>query len=185
MGNTDNRAPWVRALILDVMAYHCGNVTRRAPAMPNIGTLLKEEISRLCRREIRRQVGPMRKASAAHRREIAALKRQVQDLDRRAKSLAKRKTSVAVETSSDQRPMRFVAKGLSSMRTRLGLSAPELAQLIGVSGQSIYNWEQKKATPRKEQLAQLAGLRSLGKRDVRERLEAMKSPRAGRKSRRK
>lgn len=81
--------------------------------------------------------------------------------------------------------MRFVAKGLRSMRTRLGLSAPELAQLIGVSSQSIYNWEQKKATPRKEQLAQLAGLRPLGKRDLRERLEAMKSPRAGRKSRKK
>jgi DNA-binding transcriptional regulator YiaG len=153
--------------------------------MPNIGTLLKEEISRLCRREIRRQVGPIRKASAGYRREIAALKRQVQDLDRRAKSLAKRKPGVAVETSSDQRPMRFVAKGLRSMRTRLGLSAPELAQLIGVSGQSIYNWEQKKATPRKEQLAMLAGLRPLGKREARERLEGTKGTRVRRKLRKK
>jgi DNA-binding transcriptional regulator YiaG len=151
--------------------------------MANIGTLLKEEISRLCRREIRWQVGPIRKASAAHRREIAALKRQVQDLDRRAKSLAKRKPGVVAEARSDERPMRFVAKGLRSMRTRLGLSASELAQLIGVSGQSVYNWEQKKATPRKEQLAMLASLRSLGKRDVRERLETARGTRAARKTR--
>jgi len=42
--------------------------------MPNIAALLKSEISRLSRREIRKEVQPLRKAAAAHRREIAALK---------------------------------------------------------------------------------------------------------------
>ena len=32
--------------------------------MPNIATLLKDEISRLSRREIRKEVQPLRKASA-------------------------------------------------------------------------------------------------------------------------
>jgi DNA-binding transcriptional regulator YiaG len=141
--------------------------------MPNIATFLKAEISRLSRREIRKEVQPLRKASAAYRREIAALKREVQNLRRQASVLAKQaaKPVNAGGANGSTPPMRFVAKGMRSLRTRLGLSAPELARLMGVSDQSIYNWELKKTTPRKEQLATLAGIRSLGRREVRARLE--------------
>ena len=45
--------------------------------MPNIGTLLKEEITRLSRKEARSQVEPTKKASVQQRKDIAALKRQV------------------------------------------------------------------------------------------------------------
>ena len=40
--------------------------------MPNIASLLKAEIVRLARKEVRNEVGSMRKSSATHRREIAA-----------------------------------------------------------------------------------------------------------------
>jgi DNA-binding XRE family transcriptional regulator len=145
--------------------------------MANIGTVLKDEISRLSRREIRKQVEPVRKASAACRRDIAALKRQVQQLQRAVTALAKRpRLQSEGKSSASTRPLRFVAKGLVSLRARLGLSAAELAQLIGVSGQTIYNWEHKKTTPRKEQLVSLAELRALGKREVRTRLESLQEP---------
>jgi predicted transcriptional regulator len=75
------------------------------------------------------------------------------------------------------RPVRFVAKGLRSLRTRLGLSAKHLSLLIGVSEQSVYNWETRKATPRKEQLAAIIGMRDLGKRKAERRLEVLQSPR--------
>ena len=71
--------------------------------------------------------------------------------------------------------MRFVAKGLRSLRARLGLSAHDLAQLMGVSDQSIYNWELKKAAPRREQLVTLGTLREMGKREAHARLEALRS----------
>jgi DNA-binding transcriptional regulator YiaG len=146
--------------------------------MPNIGTLLKSEISRLSRREIRREVGSVKKSSAAHRRDIAALKRQVAALTRQAAALGKRAASVAESAPAalPERPVRFVAKGFRSLRARLGLSAPQLARLLGVSEQSVYNWETKKATPRKEQLAAIIALRGVGKREVQERLEASKAP---------
>src|ERR1041385_7077757 len=123
--------------------------------MTNIAAVLKEEISRISRREIRKQVQPVRKASATYRREIAALKRQVQELRRQAGALAKRAATVGDGNRevASAKPTRFVAKGLRSLRARLGLSASELARLMGVSDQSIYNWELKRATPRKEQLA--------------------------------
>jgi DNA-binding transcriptional regulator YiaG len=143
--------------------------------MPNIGTVLKEEIVRLSRREIRKQVEPLRKAAAAHRRDIAALKRQLIAVQRHANALAKHggRAENGASSSAPEPPLRFVAKGLRSLRSRLGLSAPNLAQLMSISTQTIYNWEHKKANPRKEQLAKLAALRSLGKREARARLDAL------------
>jgi hypothetical protein len=37
--------------------------------------------------------------------------------------------------------------------------------------QSIYNWEHKKATPRKEQVVAIAALRSIGKKEAHARLQ--------------
>jgi DNA-binding transcriptional regulator YiaG len=130
--------------------------------MPNIATAFKDEISRLCRKEMRKHLEPLRKASVIYRKEISALKRKLQESERRVGALAKRGPKVAAEAadSSSERQTRFVAKGLKSLRTRLGLSAAELAGLLGVTGQSVYNWEQKKSTPRAAQLAQLAELRA-------------------------
>jgi transcriptional regulator with XRE-family HTH domain len=59
---------------------------------------------------------------------------------------------------------------------RLGLSAADLARLLGVSMQSVYNWEHKKATPRKEQVAAIAALRSVGKKEARQRLDLASRP---------
>jgi len=150
--------------------------------MPNIGALLKDEISRLCRREIRKTVASVKKASAAYRRDIASLKRQLAVLQKKSASVEKR-VNVASDSrprTLPDRPVRFVAKGLRSLRSRLGLSAAQMALLLGVSEQSVYNWETKKATPRKEQLAAIIAMRGLGKREAQERLGAIKSSRSPR-----
>jgi len=146
--------------------------------MPNIGAVLKDEISRLCRREINKAVAGTKKASAAYRRDIAALKRQVAALQKKAAFLEKRTVTANASKPAalPDRPVRFVAKGLRSLRSRLGLSAPQLARLLGVSEQSIYNWETKKATPRKEQLAGIIALRDIGKREAHARLDSLKAP---------
>jgi DNA-binding transcriptional regulator YiaG len=152
--------------------------------MPNIGALLKAEISRLSRREIRQEVASLKKASAASRRHIAALKRQVSALEKKASLLAKQSSrgGKAEASSEPGQPIRFVAKGLRSLRKRLGLSAPQLAKLLSVSEQSVYNWETKKATPRKEQVAAIAGMRSLGKRDVQQQLAELSKKSASKRA---
>lgn len=141
--------------------------------MPNLGSILKAEISRLSRRELRKPLQSVRHASAAYRRDIAALKRQVAELQRQLALLNRQASKAARQAPAEapEKPLRFVAKGLRSLRTRLGVSASELAQLLGVSDQSVYNWEHKRSTPQKKQLVALAGLRSLGKREIRRRLE--------------
>ncbi len=50
--------------------------------MPDVATALKAEITRLARKEIKQQVGPLKKTVAEQRRTIAGLKRQVAALVR-------------------------------------------------------------------------------------------------------
>lgn len=140
--------------------------------MPNLGSVLKAEITRLARKEIRNAVDPLRKTNAAHRREIAELKRRLASLQRELKASRKpiRQTS---DDSSQEKASRFSAEGLKSLRARLGLSAAAIGQLVGASGQSVYNWEAGKVRPRATQRAALASLRGIGKREAVKRLEAM------------
>lgn len=141
--------------------------------MPNIGALLKSEITRLARREVRAECAALRKASAGYRRDIAALKRQVTDLQRQiaASNRVSKRAQPAKSTKSTK--ARFSAKGLKSHRAKLGLSAGDYGQLAGVSAQSIYNYEAGKAAPRQSQIASLAALRVLGKREAMARLASM------------
>jgi len=136
--------------------------------MPNIATALRDEIRRLSRQQSRTQIDPTKKATAVHRRDIAQLKRQVVLLERQVKSLLRRppSTSSAPQTTVPEARVRFVAKGLRSQRERLGLSAEGPGKVLGVSGQSVYNWERGKARPRQDQVAKLSQLRRVGKRQV-------------------
>ncbi|MBN1507967.1 MAG: helix-turn-helix transcriptional regulator [Sedimentisphaerales bacterium] len=143
--------------------------------MPNIAAVLKEEISRLARKEVRRQTNALRRASAQYRRDIAAMKRRVSELQQKVSPLEKQ---VLKETSAqvpklDADGLRFTAKGLRSQRQRLGLSAADYGKLVGVTDQTIYNWEHETARPRKQQLALIATLRHIGKREAQARLEQL------------
>ena len=53
--------------------------------MPNIATILKDEIARVARREVRAETQKLKKASTQHRTVIAALKRQLAALEQKRK----------------------------------------------------------------------------------------------------
>lgn len=140
--------------------------------MSNLSSVLKSEITRLARKEIKGAVEPLRKANAAHRREIAELKRRLAALQRAQKS-ADRLRQAPAAVGDDAPKTRFVAKGLKSLRARLGLSAAEFGALIGASGQSVYNWEAGKTVPRSNQQTAIVAVRGIGKREAARRLEAL------------
>jgi len=143
--------------------------------MPNIASVLRDEILRLARKENRNQNAATKKAAAQHRRDIAALKRQVALLQRSVSQLQRRSSrgeaSVAA-AAADGSKLRFVAKGLRSHRARLGLSAGEFGKLVGASANSVYAWETGKTMPRREQVAKIAAVRQMGKRDAARKLES-------------
>ena len=57
--------------------------------MPNIAGVLKEEIRRLAKKEIKTQVGTTKRATAKYRRDIAKLKRSLSQQEREIKLLKK------------------------------------------------------------------------------------------------
>ena len=143
--------------------------------MPNIASVLKAEIVRIARKEVRSETDSLRKASTAHRSEIATLKRRAQSLEQELRRLSKalpKRSPQPAENQSDGKT-RFSAKGLVTLRQRLGLSADDLGRLVGTSGQSIYNWETGDVRPRDKHLPAIAALRTMGKKEVAARLAAL------------
>ena len=135
--------------------------------MPNIASILKSEIARVARKEIRAEVESLKKSSGNYRTEIAALKRRVQSLERELSSAAKPKPSFPTEPSGDPTsPSTFSAKALAAQRARLGISADECGRLLGSSGQAVYKWEAGKSRPRAKYLAAISALRNLGKKEA-------------------
>lgn len=143
--------------------------------MPNIASVLKEEIRRLARKEVKSEVNSLRKTVTQHRREIARLKRELQS-SRRVLShkVAAVAQGAAVDESMEE-PRRFSARSVRSQRRRLKLSAQEYGQLIGVSGQTIYLWEQGKSRPRQAQFEALVAVRGIGRREALARLSSSRT----------
>jgi DNA-binding transcriptional regulator YiaG len=146
--------------------------------MPNIANILKSEISRVARKEVRAEVSGLKKGVSGHRSEIAALKRRLLELEQQLRQLGKtaaRPPPAAAEDQAAPDARRFSAKGFASQRRRLGLSAPDFGLLLGVSAQSIYNWEEGKVRPRGAHLPAIAALRNLGKKQATAHLTTLKS----------
>jgi DNA-binding transcriptional regulator YiaG len=146
--------------------------------MPNVATVLKDEITRLARKELRSQTQWMKKTTAQYRRDIVMLKRQVAQLQRqvsRSGEPVPKKSATPADDDNATR-VRFTAKGLRSQRLRLGLSAGNFARLVGVTPKSIYDWERGVSRPRKRHLSALASLRAIGKKEARTRLEQLDTP---------
>ena len=147
--------------------------------MTNLASVLKSEVTRLARKELRAETESLKKTVTVQRTEIAALKRRTSDLEKTLKALV-RLVSKAGRAAEPTQPdaedgqFRFRASGMASNRKRLGLSAEDFGLLVGASGQSVYLWESGKTKPRPQSLAAIAALRGIGKREVAVRLEALK-----------
>jgi len=140
--------------------------------MPNLASALKGEISRLSTKAARQHVAPVQSASNALRRQVSELKKQLRALERQVAALKRQGARTRPDlVPEDESNVRFTAKGLRSLRNRLGLSAEEFGRLLDVGQQTIYNWESKKTQPRRAQIPAIAALRTIGKREARARLE--------------
>jgi DNA-binding XRE family transcriptional regulator len=142
--------------------------------MANLLSVLSDRIRRVARREIRGQTQKTRRLTAQHRRDLAALKRQVAALARTVAFLERQEQRRVVSPPplpQEVQGVRFSARSVKAQRARLGLSAKDFGRLVGVAALTIYSWESSKSRPRAKQLAGLAAVRRLGKREARKRLE--------------
>jgi DNA-binding transcriptional regulator YiaG len=136
--------------------------------MPNIASILKNEIVRLARKEVRSELEALKKASAQYRSDIAGLKRRIADLEKqqsRQEKKGPKAETTEVEGEGTTR-FRFSAKRFAAQRQKLGVSAGDMGTLLGVAAQTVYNWEAGKSRPRQQQLAAIAAVRKIGKRKI-------------------
>jgi DNA-binding transcriptional regulator YiaG len=146
--------------------------------MPNLAQTLKQEISRIARKEVREDLAALRKSVTAHRSEIALLKRTVKELGtqlRSAQKAVRRAAPAVVEQMDMERPGRkrsFNADRLKAKRLALGMSQAQMARLLGISSLSLWKWESGQVTPRASMLERYFAAMSMGKREAWKVIEA-------------
>lgn len=157
--------------------------------MPDLISVLKQEIQRLARKEIKAEMDEARKRMTEQRKTIAEFRRRIEALEKQNTKLAKRTAAVAAAAapefaareeaqaqSAEERSgygPRFSGESITRLRQKLNLTQAEFAKLAGVSPQSVYQWERKGGKLRlrnatKEALMQMRGM---GVREARRQLD--------------
>ena len=159
--------------------------------MPNVAHVLREEIQRLARKQVKAGVSPVKRETVRLKKSVADLRRQLTALSRTNQELltkvtalvASQETGAAKEQAANLRP---TSRGLGALRRRLGLTQVQFGALLGVSGQAVGQWESKggRVRMRPATLGALAGIQHIGRREARRRLEAMAEPKPVRRGRR-
>jgi DNA-binding transcriptional regulator YiaG len=144
--------------------------------MTTFAVAIKNEIRRLARKEVKSQTQSTTQSVTRHRHEIAQLKRQIREQQKQIARLTAQTGQREVNREQQNGTpdgIRFSARSVKAQRRRTGLSAADYAKLVGVSPLTIYNWENSKSRPRKEQFAALVAVRGIGKREAIKKLELL------------
>jgi len=141
----------------------------------------RAEVLRMARKEIKGELGNLRKTVTAQRSEIAALKREVKDLVSQVKGLhmaAARQVAPGKGPVQDSvapvrrgRRFQFKAEVLAAKREQLGISQQGMANLLEASTLSVSRWESGKVTPRTAQLERIQAVLKIGKREAKAKLQ--------------
>ncbi len=142
--------------------------------MSNLAAVLKAEILRLARKEVRAEVLALRKAASAARSDINTLKRRLSALEKQLASRKREPVAKPVTPAEESSTIRFSSKGFATLRKRLDLSAAEMGFLLSASDQSVYKWE-RDVRPRPSQLPKIAALRRMSKSQVAELLKSLQN----------
>jgi len=139
--------------------------------MANIAQVLKEEISRISRKEAKKLLQKLQKDNARLKHDVAELKRRVANLERTNKKLVKvteADKKIASPSEDEIQGLRPTGAAIRRLRDKLNLTQGDLGILLGVTGQSVYQWERKggKLRLRQTTLAALANVRKMGRREA-------------------
>lgn len=139
--------------------------------MPNIAQLLKTEISRLARREIRAQITPLQRQVSELRQTVNQQKKRLsqleKDLNRSRRQLAAAK---GADAPAKEPAVRLSPASIKRLRQRLKLSQKDMGRLLGVSINTIVQWEAGRSKPRQRYKDGIAELRRIGIREAKKRL---------------
>ena len=142
--------------------------------MGKLEGIIKSEIVRLAKREIRKLSVPLAKDVRLLKNTVSQLRKTVSALERfaaRRESELKKEKVLLEATPEEVKISRFSPRLIRSLRKHLDISQKELAILAGVTVGAIHQWESGIFVPRAQKKSVLVALRKLGRREVRELLE--------------
>ena len=146
--------------------------------MPNVATVLREEILRLARKAVRDGTRKLSDDSATMKHDVADLKRRVTALERENRWLRSiadsyREQEVAPNEEEVEKA-RITGRMVEKLRDKFNMTQAEFAMLVGVTPVTVLKWEHTdgKLSLRGGSKAALVELRKLTKREAQERLEA-------------
>ena len=148
--------------------------------MPSIATLLREEISKIARKEVQDQVRELKQTVRKQRDAIARLEKQLG----RAKAKAATKPAAAKPAAAKpaakvrkpagdtdrRKQLRIAPNTIKKHRKRLKLSQADLGKILNVSTNTVLRWEAGTSKPRSKHLPGLDQLRTISKRELKQQL---------------
>ena len=139
--------------------------------MGKLEGIIKSEIVRLAKREVRKISVPLGKDVWLLKSTLWKLRKTVSTLERFAarqeSEISKRKIPLEA-TPEEVKESRFSSRLIRSLRKHLDISQKELAILAGVTVGAIHQWESGIFVPRAQKKSVLVALRKLGRREVRD-----------------
>ena len=142
--------------------------------MADIKQVFSDEVRRLARKEVKLAVVPLLKLVAEQKQLIRELKRELAAVK---KDLPEKEEPVQIieVDSDDNNKRRLNAAGIIRIRTKLDLTQGKFAALLGVSTHTVSMWELDKVSPRANMKKRICQLRTMGKRDLKKRLEMLEN----------
>lgn len=136
--------------------------------MAKIEGVIKAEIMRLAKREVRSVFRPLKREVWQMSTKLSTLSKGMASLNRMAKELhLEEKAKPRLEATPEEvKISRLTPERISRLRKKLGISQRDLGILIGASTGAVLSWEKGKFRPMGEKKAALVALRKLKKREV-------------------
>jgi len=142
--------------------------------MGKIEAILKSEIVRLAKRQMRQITGPLGRDVRLLKGVVSKLRKTVLVLERSTArhALEAGKGRINLEATPEEvKGSRFSPRLIRALRERLGLTQKEMATLAGVTVGAIFQWEKGIFEPRSQKKRVLVALRKLGRREAKKLLE--------------
>jgi DNA-binding transcriptional regulator YiaG len=143
--------------------------------MGKVEGIIKGEIVRLAKREIRKISVPLGKDVWYLKSAVSQLRKTVLALERFAAHQQKEmgKTKPLLEASMEEvKESRFSPRLIRSLRGHLGITQKELAILTDVTVGAVHQWESGQFKPSMKKKSAMVALRKLGRREARKILES-------------
>ena len=154
--------------------------------MGKLEGIIKDEMVRLARREMRKSFVPLRRDVWSMKGIVSQLRKSVLILQRfkgqQEKQMAQKPAPEV--TPEEIKKTRFSPRLIKTLRKHLGVSQRKMAALAGVTVRTVFQWEKGTFEPKDENKKTLVGLRKLGRQEVKTLLEEkMAQPRPEKKAR--